>query len=88
VATGKELRTLHGHAGGVVSAQFSADGKTVVTASMDKTARLWEVATGKERQARCGHAHAIGAPASSADAEEPIGACRGLGIVAIHRASS
>ena len=25
---------------------FSPDGKTVITASHDKTARLWEVATG------------------------------------------
>jgi WD40 repeat protein len=30
------------HEDGVSSAQFSADGKTVVTASADKTARLWK----------------------------------------------
>ncbi len=59
VASGKELRTLHGHAGGVVGAQFSANGRTVVTASLDRTARLWDVATGKELQARCGPAHAV-----------------------------
>ncbi len=31
------------------SAQCSADGKWVVTASEDNTARVWEAATGKER---------------------------------------
>ena len=31
----------------VNSAQFSADGQRVVTASADKTARVWDAATGK-----------------------------------------
>ena len=51
MASGKELRVLRGHEGEVCSAQFSADGKTVLTASWDKTARLWDVASGKELRA-------------------------------------
>jgi dipeptidyl aminopeptidase/acylaminoacyl peptidase len=35
------------HDGSVHSAQFSADGQRVVTASGDKTARVWDAATGK-----------------------------------------
>ena len=31
----------------VYSAQFSPDGQRVVTASDDKTARVWDAATGK-----------------------------------------
>jgi WD40 repeat protein len=39
-ASGKELHIVR-HEGSVSSAQFSSDGKTVVTASGDKAAQLW-----------------------------------------------
>jgi WD40 repeat protein/serine/threonine protein kinase len=41
-----ERRTLVGHAGKVLLAVFSPDGKRVLTSSWDGTARMWDVATG------------------------------------------
>jgi WD40 repeat protein len=56
LSSGKMLKTMRGHNmqttvrgnkywGG--SAEFSPDGKYVVSVSVDKTAKIWEVATGK-----------------------------------------
>src|SRR5947207_15731845 len=43
-----DLITLKGHTGDVYSASFSPDGSRVVTASADKTARVWDAKTGAE----------------------------------------
>src|SRR5436189_153051 len=49
------------------SAVLSPDGKTVPSASGDKTAKLWDVATGKEVGALKGHADAVRDVAYSPD---------------------
>jgi hypothetical protein len=42
-ATGAALVTLRGHSRVVSSTAFSPDGNRVVTASFDKTARVWQL---------------------------------------------
>ena len=44
---GGAQRELTGHRSAILDIAFSADGKRVVTASADHTARVWDVATGK-----------------------------------------
>ena len=46
---------------------FSPDGKTVLTGSVDKTARLWETATGKPLGPPLQHQNGVGAVAFSPD---------------------
>jgi WD40 repeat protein len=49
------LTTLAGHENYVFSAQFSPDGMRILTASDDKTVRVWDVATGKLVVTLAGH---------------------------------
>jgi WD40 repeat protein len=44
---GKDLHTLNGHMSWVWYAEFCQNGKYALTASMDSTVRIWEVATGE-----------------------------------------
>jgi WD40 repeat protein len=45
---GTEIRRLEGHTGLITGVDFTPDGLHVVSGSVDKTVRLWEVASGKE----------------------------------------
>lgn len=61
---GKPATTIDAHADWVLGAQFSADGKRLLTAGADRTMRVWEVGTWKMLlqydQGDCVHAAVLG----------------------------
>ena len=46
--SGRELRTLDGHSGCVYGVAVTADGQRAVSASEDKTLKVWELDSGRE----------------------------------------
>ncbi len=62
-----EIRRFVGHGGSVTSVAFSPDGRSVLTGSDDKTARLWETATGRQIRPLRGHTGWVAAVAFSPD---------------------
>ena len=62
-----ELKTMRGHQGGVRSAAISPDGQRILTASEDRTAKVWETASGRELFALKGHGDWIRSAAFSPD---------------------
>lgn len=69
-------RTFRGHALGVNSAQFSSDGKRMVTASSDGTARVWDVATGQTLAELRGHGVTLTVEASSPEVLDDVNIAR------------
>jgi WD40 repeat protein len=52
---GAELRRFYGHQEGVSSVAVLADGRSVLSASADRTLRLWDLETGAELRRFEGH---------------------------------
>jgi WD40 repeat protein len=55
----QEIAILTGHRGEILSAGFSPDGKFAVTASADRTARVWNALTGDPVATLAGHDNAV-----------------------------
>jgi hypothetical protein len=62
-----EVCTLKGHTEPVMSASFSPDGSLVVTASEDRSAKIWNAATGAKVRDLMGHADIVDSAAFSPD---------------------
>ena len=58
-ASGELRYSLIGHTASVSSARFSPDGKTIVTASNDNTARIWDADSGELLHTLTGHTAAV-----------------------------
>ncbi|RWX51380.1 WD40 repeat, partial [Candidatus Electrothrix marina] len=57
--TGEKINVLDGHKDTVWNISFSSDSKRIVSASEDKTVRIWDVATGKEQFSLKGHLDSV-----------------------------
>jgi WD40 repeat protein len=77
IAGRKEIAILKGHKSRVVSAQFSADGKQLATASWDRTARIWDTATWKETRVLEAHEGALAGALFSPDGQSLLTASSG-----------
>ena len=71
-----------GHEGRVTRASFSSDGRQVVTASLDGTARVWDV-TGGESVVLEGHADGVTHASFSSDGRQVVTASWGDGTVRV-----
>ena len=65
------------HEGIVNSAQFSPDGERIVTASADKTARLWNATTGKPVAEPMKHESVVNSAQFSPDNQRVVTASAG-----------
>ncbi|MBM3458467.1 MAG: WD40 repeat domain-containing protein, partial [Armatimonadetes bacterium] len=62
-----ETGVLRGHSGEIAWAEFSRDGRRVVTGSWDQTARVWDVSTGRPLLELRGHTHIVNVATFSPD---------------------
>lgn len=71
---GQLLRTLQGHTGGVSAVALTPDGRYAVSASWDKTLKVWDVASGVELDTLRGHHDVVRAVAVMPDGQHVISA--------------
>jgi WD40 repeat protein len=55
----REEHTLTGHEAEVYAAVYSPDGRTILTCSQDRTARVWDAATGQQLAVLAGHTQLV-----------------------------
>ncbi|MBN3939275.1 MAG: hypothetical protein HWQ40_04810, partial [Nostoc sp. NMS9] len=71
---GSLLLTLSGHSHRVRAVALTPDGKKVISASSDKTLKLWNLETGEDERTFKGHRHRVTAVALTPDGKKVISA--------------
>ncbi|GAB1545461.1 hypothetical protein NUACC21_81370 [Scytonema sp. NUACC21] len=69
---GKLLFTLTGHSNVVQAVAVTPDGQRLISASWDKTLKVWDVKTGKELRTLTGHSNSVLAVAVTPDGQRVI----------------
>jgi len=85
--SGKFLRSLDGHKSGITALAWAPDGKTIATASHDKTVKLWDPSTGSEVRTIEGHTAPVLAIAFSNDGKLIASGGQGK-VVLVHEAAT
>jgi WD40 repeat protein len=70
--------TLQGHTDEISAAAYSPDGKRIVSASEDKTLKIWDAHSGEELSTLRGHADNITCVAFSPDGKRVASGSRGV----------
>ena len=68
------LRTLAGHSDSVTAVALAPDGKTAISASEDKTLKIWDTETGSELKTLTGHSSGVNAVDLAPDVKRAISA--------------
>ncbi|MEM9544096.1 MAG: hypothetical protein AAGA60_32005, partial [Cyanobacteria bacterium P01_E01_bin.42] len=71
---GQLIRTLSGHRSGVRAVSITPDGKQAISASSDKTLKIWNLETGNEHLTLSGHRGGVRAVSITPDGKQAISA--------------